>query len=204
MDVISKLAAENYGYPKVENSWSVNEKLWASGDILFFVDGTWFYQGNGHKYAEKFGWGYDDVFFVPAPRDPKADAYYQEMKVDPIMFVAGSDNVDSYKAWIQCNLIASRDPEVMAAAREKLMRDEKWTAEQRDFIEELESGTVLTGVYDFRNGISTACANSDGSSPTDKLINDPYNSTDNTYANLRSEFEGEINTAIDELNASVS
>ena len=204
MEVISKLAAQNYGYPKVENGWSVNEKMWCNGDILFFVDGTWFYQGNGHKYAEKFGWGYDDVFFVPAPKDPKADAYYQEMKVDPIMFVAGSTNVDSYKAWIQCNLIASKDPEVNAAAREKLMRDEKWTAEQRDFIEELESGTVLTGVYDFRNGISTACANSDGSSPTDKLINDPYNSTDNTYAGLRSEFEGEIGAAIDELNASVS
>ena len=203
MDLVSKLCAENYGYPKVENNWSLNEKLWTSGDILFFVDGKWWFQGNGHKYVKKFGWDTDDVFFVPAPRDPKADAYYQEMKVDPFMYVAGSTNEDSYKAWIKCNLIASKDPDIQAAAREKLKRDEEWTDEMLDFIDELESGKNLVGVYDFKNGISTACANSDGSSPTDRIINEPYNSVDNTYAGLRAENEGEIKVAIDELNASV-
>lgn len=204
MDVVSKLCAEGYGYPKVENNWSLNEKLWTSGDILFFVDGKWWFQGNGHKYVKKFNWDQDDVFFVPAPRDPKADAYYQEMKTDPFMLVAGSDNLDSYKAWIMCNLIASKDPDIKAAAREKLKRDEEWTDEMLDFIDELEHSKDLKGVYDFKNGISTACANSDGSSPTDKIINEPYNSVDNTYAGLRAENEGEIKAAIDELNASVA
>jgi len=204
MDVVSKLCAEGYGYPKVENNWSLNEKLWTAGDILFFVDGKWWFQGNGHKYVKKFGWDQDDVFFVPCPRDPKSDKYYLEMKTDPFMLVSGSDNFDSYKAWIKCNLIASKDPDIQAAAREKIKRDEEWTDEMLDFIDYIEKGNHFSGVYDFKNGISTACANSDGSSPTDKIINEPYNSVDNTYAGLRAENEGEIKAAIDELNSSVS
>ena len=35
------------------------------------------------------------------------------------------------------------------------------------------------------------------------IINEPYNSVDNTYTGLRAENEGEIKAAIDELNASV-
>ncbi|MBQ9384658.1 MAG: carbohydrate ABC transporter substrate-binding protein, CUT1 family [Ruminiclostridium sp.] len=203
MDVVSKLCAEGYGYPKVENGWQLNEKLWTAGNILFFVDGKWWYQGNGHKYVEKLGWDTDDLFFVPAPRDPLADNYYIEKKVDPFMLVSGSDNLDGYKAWIKCNLIVSKDEEVQAAAREKIKNDEKWTDDQLDFIKELEDGDAVVGIYDFKNGISTACANSDGSSPTDKIINEPYNSVDNTYTGLRAENEGEIKAAIDELNASI-
>ena len=203
MEVVSKLASENYGYPKAENGWSLNYDLWASGGILFMVDGEWAYQSPIGEYAAKNKWADDEIFFVPAPRDPQADAYYQEMKTDPFMLCAGSDNLDSYKAWIKCNLIASKDPEIKEAAREKYKRDYNWKYEQLDFLDELKHG-ALEGVYDFKNGISTSCANSDGSSPSDKIINDPYNSVDNSFTALRAENEGEINMAIDELNASVS
>ena len=204
MEFISKLAQQNYRYPLEENNWSVNEKAWANGDTLFFVDGTWFYEGNGQKYMRSFEWGEDDIFMVPAPRDDAADAYYQEMKVDPVMFVAGSTNVDGFKAWTNCVLAAAKDPNALAAQREKNKRDKYWTDEQLDYIDELKNG-ALTAVFDFRNGISTSCADTtSGNAPTDLVLVSPYRTTDESYTQLRAQYEGEINAAIDELNSTVS
>ena len=141
---------------------------------------------------------------VPAPRDDSADAYYQEMKVDPIMFVAGSQNVDGFKAWTNCVLAAAKDPDAIAAQREKNKRDKYWTDEQLDFIDELK-GSALTAVFDFRNGISTSCADTtSGNAPTDLVLVSPYRTTDESYTQLRAQYEGEINAAIDELNSSVA
>lgn len=205
MNVVSTLASENYRYDKSANSWSVNPKAWGNGDILFFVDGTWFYEETAQKYMRKFEWDEDDVFFVPAPKDPSADAYYHEMKVDPYMFVAGSTNVDGFKAWTNCVLAASKDPDAKAAQREKNKRDKYWNDEQLDFLDELTVGGALKPVFDFRNGISTACADTtSGQAPTDRIIAEPMNAAENSFTQLRSELEGEINAAINELNASVS
>ncbi|MBO6230875.1 MAG: carbohydrate ABC transporter substrate-binding protein, CUT1 family [Ruminiclostridium sp.] len=203
MDVVSKFASQGYGYPKAENGWSLNYDWWASGNILFMVDGEWAYQNPIGGYAESNHWDEDEIFFVPAPRDPEADEYYQLFKTDPFMFCAGSDNVDGYKAWIKCNLIASKDPDIKAAAREKYKRDYNWTYEQLDFLDQLKHGD-LKGVYDFRKGISTECFVDDGTSPVDKIINEPYNSYDSVYYNLVAENEGAINTAIDKMNSSLS
>ena len=206
MALISKLAEENYRYDKGSlNSWAPNIKEWGAGNILFMVDGTWFYEETAQKYMRKFEWGEDDIFFVPAPRDPNSDKYYQEMKVDPYMLVSGSSNIDTYKAWINCVLAASKDADAKAAQREKNKRDKYWTDEQLDYLDELTIGGALTAVFDFRNGISTSCADTtSGNAPTDIVINHPYNAPENSYTQLRSEHEGEVNAAIEELNSSVA
>ncbi len=203
MSFLETLMRENYRYPISENSWQPNEAFWTNGNTLFFVDGTWFYEEKGQKYMRRYEWGEDDIFMVPAPRDPSSDSYYQEMKVDPVMFVAGSDNVDGFKAWTACVLAASKDEGAIAAQREKNKRDKYWTDQQLDFIDELK--TDLDAIFDFRNGISTECADTtSGQAPTDRLIVEPYQAGEVSYVQLRAELEGEINIAIDTLNDSVA
>ena len=204
-NVISTLCAQNYRYPLVENGWSVNEKAWVNGDTLFFDDGFWFYQGNGHKYCEKMGWDYDEVFFVPCPKDPQADKFYHSYKVFGYALCAGSTNYDSYKALCQCLVLSLQDDKVKEASRSQLMENEKWTETQMAFREQLYSvtDTPLTPCFDFRTGIDNDNAKSDGTAPIDKIVKEPYNDTANTFTAARAEYGGVIQASIDELNAAL-
>ena len=201
MEFISKLAHQDYRYPIEQNDNSVNTMAWANGDILFFVDGTWFYEETAQKYMRKLELDEDDIFFVPAPKAPSADAYYHEMRVNPYMFVAGSYNVEGFKAWTNCVLAASKDPDVKAAQREKSKRDYYWTDEQLDFLDELTVGGALTPVFDFSYGISYSYADTDsGDSPVQILVTQPYISSNYSYEQLRTQYEEEINIVINEIN----
>ncbi len=205
MALAETLCTENYRYPRHElNGWGVNEPAWGNGDTLFFVDGTWFYEGTAQKYMRRYEWAEDDIFCVPAPRDPSSDTYYQAMKQDAIMWVAGSTNKEGYAAWIECNLAATKDESVAAAQREKQKRDYYWTDELLDWIDQIE--VDMTAIWDFKNGISTEAANTDSmeASPIESMLKIPYVTGTQSYTQLRSEKEGEINLAIDELNNSVS
>ena len=209
MEVVAKFAhdAQGYGYPKNEAGWTLSYDKWAAGNILFMVDGQWVYDSNGDIDNVSKGATWDkaeDVMFVPAPRDPEADQYYQFFKTDPFMLCVGAENVEGYKAWIKCNLIASKDPDILAASREKYKRDHSWTDEQLDLLDDLKTGGAVKGIYDFRKGISVECWVDDGTSPVDKIVNEPYNNKDSVFNVLLEENEGAINTAIDLLNASVS
>ena len=205
MALAETLCSENYRYPRHElNNWSINYVAWANGDTLFMDEGTYFWEERGYKYAKKFEWDEGDVFFVPAPRDPSSDTYYQSMKQDAIMWCAGSTNKAGYQAWIASNLAATKDADVVAAAREKSKRDYNWTDEMLDFLEELERDMVA--VWDFKNGISTAAADTSAmeNSPVESLLKIPYVTGEKSYTQLRSEKQGEVDTAIAEMNASVA
>ena len=199
------LCTENYRYPRHElNGWGINEKAWANGDTLFFAQGTYFWEEKGYKYAKKFEWEEGDVFFVPVPRDPSSDTYYQSMKQDSFMLCSGSQNVEGFSAWVECVLASTKDADVAKAAREQKKADYNWTDEMLDFVEELERD--LVAVWDFKNGISTAAADTSAmeNSPVESLLKIPYVTGEKSYTQLRTEKQGEIDTAIAELNASVA
>ncbi len=201
MQFIEKLASEDYRYPWDLNGYSTNQRAWFNGDTLFFLEGTWGFESDSWiKTRERFGWEADELQFVPYPRDPNADTYYQAMKQDAYMLCSGAQNVDGFAAWTNCVLQASKDESVVAAQREKSKRDFGWTDEHLDLIQELK--TSMASVWDFKNGVSVTCA-ADGmdDSPTRAVLCRPYTFADETYTQLRAENENIINTQIDEANA---
>lgn len=201
MNFVETLAKQDYRYPWDLNGYSTNFRAWMNGDTLFYADGYWCYQeATMQKAIAKYGWADDDVFFVPFPRDPSADGYYQLMKQDAYMLVSGSKNLDGYKAWVNCVIQTAKDEDVAAQAREKNMRDYNWTEEQLDFLDELKE--TMIPVWDFKYGVSVECAK-DGmdDSPTRLISARPYTSSDNTYVQLRAENESKINSDIDAANA---
>ena len=201
MTFIEKLADEDYRYPWDLNGYSTNQKAFFMGDTLFFLEGTWAYESEAWiKTKTRYGWDDSELFFVPYPRDPNADTYYQAMKQDAYMLVSGAPNPDGFAAWTECVLAASKDEAVVAAQREKSKRDFAWTDEHLDLIQELK--TSMTSVWDFKNGVSVTCA-ADGmdDSPTRAVLCRPYTFAEESYTQLRAEWENIINTQIDEANA---
>ncbi len=239
-NVVAKIFEQGYYHEGIVDG-SISEDDWCNGNTLFWGDGTWFYQGNGHKYCEKYRWtwdepdfeievnkkdengktvkdadgntvkekvwvDYDDVFFVPTPKDPNADKYYHDYKVFGYAFCSSSTNTDGFKAWTQCNIACLYDEAVQAAAKAQLMENEKWTDKQVEFRMQLYSvkDTPLTPSFDFRKGIGGDSANNDGTSPTDWIVFAPTRSESNTFTVARAEYNGAINKYIEEINASVS
>ncbi len=204
MNFVETLAKQDYRYPWDLNGYSTNFRAWMNGDTLFYADGYWVYQeATMQKAIAKYGWADDDVFFVPFPRDPSADGNYQLMKQDAYMLVSGAKNIDGYKAWVNCVMQTSKDPDVAAQSREKQIRDYNWTEEQLDFIDEIKE--TVTPVWDFKYGVSVECAK-DGmdDSPTRLISAKPYTSADQTYVQLRAENESKINSDIEAANAKIS
>lgn len=201
MQFIEKLADEDYRYPWDLNGYSTNQRAWFNGDTLFFLEGTWGFESDSWiKTRERFGWDASELQFVPYPRDPNADTYYQAMKQDAYMLCSGAQNVDGFAAWTNCVLQASKDESVVAAQREKSKNDFGWTDEHLDLIQELK--TSMVSVWDFKNGVSVTCA-ADGmdDSPTRAVLCRPYTFADESYTQLRGEWENIINQQIDEANA---
>ncbi len=201
MAFIETLATEDYRYPWDLNGYSTNQRAWFNGDTLFFLEGTWAFESDAWiRYRERFEWEPDELFFVPYPRDPSADQYYQAMKQDAYMLCAGAKNVDGFAAWTNCVLIASKDESVVATQREKSKRDFGWTDEHLDFLQEIK--TSMVPVWDFKNGVSVTCA-ADGmdDSPTRAVLCRPYTFAGETYTQLRAERETMIEAQIDEANA---
>ncbi len=201
MQFIEKLATEDYRYPWDLNGYSTNQRAWFQGDTLFFLDGTWAYESESWiKTKQRFGWSDEELQFVPYPRDPNADAYYQAMKQDAYMLCSGAQNTDGFIAWTNCVLASSKDESVAAAQREKRKNDFAWTDAHLDLLDELK--TSMVSVWDFKNGVSVPCA-ADGmdDSPTRAVLCRPYTFAGETYAQLRAEWENIIDTQIAEANA---
>lgn len=204
MAFIETLATEDYRYPWDLNGYSTNQRAWFNGDTLFFLDGTWAFESDSWiKYRERYEWDDDELWFVPYPRDPDADGYYQAMKQDAYMLCAGAQNVDGFTAWTNCVLIASKDESVVATQREKSKRDYGWTDEHLDFLQELK--TTMIPVWDFKNGVSVTCA-ADGmdDSPTRAVLCRPYTFAGETYTQVRAEWENIIDAQVNEANAKLS
>lgn len=195
---------EQLRYPRdIDNNWSPSYPEWANGNTLFFEDGTWRYEETWRLYKKKQKWDDDEINFVPFPQMDGSDKYYQSMKQDSIMLVAGSKNIDGYKAWIYANLVASNDPEIQKAGREQSKAEYDWTDTLLDRLDTMKDPTTFTGVFDFKNGIGQDIASTDNQdNPVEQLTKGPY-MTGESYTSFREQYQGQIDARLAELNKTV-
>lgn len=195
---------EQLRYPRdIDNNWSPSYPEWLNGNTLFFEDGTWRYEETWRLYKKKQKWDDDEINFVPFPQMDGSDKYYQSMKQDSIMLVAGSKNIDGYKAWIYANLVASNDPEIQKAGREQSKAEYDWTDTLLDRLDTMKDPTAFTGVFDFKNGIGQDIASTDNQdNPVEQLTKGPY-MTGESYTSFREQYQGQIDARLAELNKTV-
>ena len=206
--VIRTLCEQNYRYPLVENGWSVNDKAWLAGDTLFMTQGDWWWQGDLYKYMKKVGIENDDVFFVPGPKNPNAEGHPCNYDVFGYALCAGSTNLDSYRAWNKCLMLAKTDEATIAAGRAQAFENYNWTDEAYDLlwnVFENPSATTLTPIFDFSYGAGTdGIHGTSGDTPMDHIMKAPINDmSEPSFEQAREEYANVINTNIDEMNASL-
>lgn len=206
MDLLIKFddTKQGWRYPRETiNGWQINLSEWRNGNTLFFADGTFQYESMLYKFAQKDQWDEDEIGLVPFPQMDGADAYYQSMKQDSIMLVSGSKNVDGYKAWIYANLVAVKDPDIKAAAREQSKNEFHWTDDLLDRLDTFKDPDTFVAVFDFKNGIGQDLGNtSSQDTPVETLTKYPYMNGE-TYTSVRAASQGVIEDRIKEMNASV-
>jgi multiple sugar transport system substrate-binding protein len=199
MGLLENLARHDLRYPyHTENDNELDRERWRSGDILFWVDGTWEFQQYMKHRILNDNWSHAEIAVVPFPRDPQSDTYYQRGKQDAMMLVKGAQNIDGYKAWIQSSVIAAQDAEMNRLGREKMMRDHEYTEHLLDTLEKIRE---LTPVWDFKNGIGTDIADATIDSFVENLTKPVIIQGEKTYAQVRDENRGPIDARIIQMNA---
>lgn len=211
INYIETLCNEDLRYPRHElNDYEVNFAGWASDQILFFCVGTWGYEETLQTYRRRYKWADDEIKVVPFPKDPKADKYYIQMKIDPEMWVKGSKNPEGVQAWLDCKVTSSVDKTLHDASNAKMIKNPKqnYTKEIIDFLDTLYGyygDCPVTPIVDFCTGlgpsVSTDSEGKDsGQAPVKALTSEVYLQGE-SFTQLRETNKPPIETRINEINA---
>lgn len=203
--LITTLQQENLRYPRHElNDWQYNPAAWGKDQILFFADGTWRYEDDLQVFGKKYKWPAGDIKVVPFPKDPNADKYYVQIKVDVPMWVKGSKNKEGVQAWLDCCVTASRDKTMHEASNQKMIKNPKqnYTQEILDFLDMLygyEGESPLTPIVDFKTGLGPVVNDGTMEAPINAVLSTVY-LTGGSFVQLREENESRIQAALDDIN----
>lgn len=207
--LLATLQKENLRYPRNElNEWQINPAAWADDQILFICEGTWRYEEDLQMFKKKYKWADDEIKVVPFPKDPKADKYYVQIKVDIPMFVKGSKNKEGVQAWLDCCVTVSKDETLAEVSKKKMIKNPKqgWTEELLDFLNPLyarDGTSPVTPIVEFKKGLGPSVFDGNAMEcPVTTLTGSVYLLGD-SYVQLRGENEGMINKAIEAINAKI-
>lgn len=205
--IIETLQKENLRYPRHElNEWQQNPTAWASDQTLFFCEGVWRYEEDLQNFKRRFKWADDEIRVVPYPKDPKADKYYVQIKVDVPMWVKGSTNAAGVQAWLDCCITCAQDKTLHEASNAKMIKNPKqgYTQEILDFLDYLygyNGDSPLTPIADFRTGLGpNAVGQGNTEDPVNACLSIPYLTGEDSFVTLRDANEGIILQAIKDIN----
>lgn len=207
--IITTLQKENLRYPRNElNDWQQNPSAWAKDSTLFFCEGTWRYEDTLQKFKKQQKWADDEIKVVPFPKDPSADKYYVQVKVDVPMWVVGSKNKEGVQAWLDICVTTSKDQTLKEASQDKMIRNpaQNWTRELLDFLDPLTSlgdDNPLTPIVEFKTGLGPNVYDGNGDCAVGCLADLPY-FTGDSFVQLREENESMILMAIEDINKKIS
>lgn len=207
--IITTLQKENLRYPRNElYSWNTNPAEWSKDTVLFFCEGTWRYEETLQKFKRQQKWADDEIRVVPFPKDPSADKYYVQIKVDVPMWVVGSKNQEGVQAWLDISVTTSKDQTLKEASQDKSIRNpaQNWTRELIDFLDPLTSlgdDNPLTPIVEFKTGLGPNVYDGNGDCAVVSMVTLPY-FTGDSFVQLREENESMVLMAMEDINKKIS
>ncbi len=135
--------------------WESKPNYIGEGKLLFYPVGLYELYSNPEEWKEKYG---EDVFFVPMPRDPKADKYYVSAKMEAYSIVSGASNPEGVAKYLDCKRYVLMNDEARAAADTMYTENYGWTQEMVDMKESLQKLADKNPVLDISRGVSADCA----------------------------------------------
>lgn len=138
-----------------EGMWSNETPPLKNGQTAFLGVGQWKIT-DYCKQTMKYG---DEFFFVPFPRDPKADDYYYGSSNFGYMVPKGAKNVEGAAVFINVMRKCNTDPELLKVVKESIMNDKKYSEEQYDFLHSFEDVTKFNMVVESCGGFDEETSN---------------------------------------------
>ena len=174
--------------------WESKPQYIAEGKLLFYPSGLYELYMTKDKWVEKFG---DDVFFVPMPKDPKADKHYIPVGMESYAFISGGQNPEGVAKYLDCKRFCCINDDARSIADSIFVDDYGWTQEMVDMREEMNRLANAAPIFDVSKGVSADCGELLNNSLRNAARGKPWNET---FA----EIEGTVNGYIEDVNNSAS
>jgi ABC-type glycerol-3-phosphate transport system substrate-binding protein len=188
-------------YQKGYIAFSVGDYGWTSrpqyigeGKLLFYPVGLYEFYKTKDQWTETYG---EDVFFVPMPKDPKADAYYTPVGMEAYAFVKGGQNPEGVAKYLDCKRFCITNDDAREVANSIFIDDYGWTQEMVDMMNEVNKLGNEHPIFDLSKGVSEDCGEILDTSLRLTSRGTPWNET-------FEEINAVVNGYIDDANKSAS
>lgn len=141
---------------KADFSWAEQPQFIGEGKELFYPGGLYNLYTTPEQWKSTFG---ENVFFVPMPKDPEADAYYVPAGLDGYVMVRGGHNPEGVAKFAECKRATLMNEKTLEISNEQLFTEYDWTQEMYDMKFELDRLASEHPVFDFYTGVSTDLTN---------------------------------------------
>lgn len=145
------LNKSGYVLDKSQFSWNEQPAFLGEGKELFYPCGAWALYKEKEQWGATFG---ENVFFVPMPKDPEADAYYVPAGLDGYMLCRGAQNPEGVAAFAACKRFAIINEKLADIGSGQLLEVYGWTQEMVDMLDECHKLAEENPVYDFYTGVT--------------------------------------------------
>lgn len=150
-----------------------------------------------------------DIFFVPFPRDPEADRYYQRLNTFAYLVPNGAPNPAASCIFINCIRLSKTDPTLMESTKKSIIKQKKYTDEQYEmwnYFQTVSNFDPADLVLDYAYNLDTATCEE----VIQKLCDDvPFvdsvddNGVAQTWTSMRESLSSRIDYSLSEINASL-
>lgn len=170
--------------------WESHPEYVGEGKVLFYPVGLYELYTSPDTWKSIYG---EDAFFVPMPKDPKADDYYIPVGMDSYVFVKGGSNPEGVAKFLDCKRFAILDENTKKVADQQFLDDFGWSADMVEMQHSMQELADANPIYDVSIGVSADCAEILDDQLRAASRGTPWNETyDTIYSTIK--------TYIDEIN----
>lgn len=162
-------------------NWQPQIQYIGEGKELFYIGGLYEIEQSPDIWTKNFG-SAEDVFFVPVPKDEKADKYYYNAEIDCYNLCKGAGNPEGVARLMECVIASYYDENAQQISNEKHKSDYGWSDEMLEMKAEVKRITTENPVRDIYGGLPSETSNVISDAINQPLQgNDWYSVRDSVY-----------------------
>jgi hypothetical protein len=175
------------------SGWNVFPQHIGEGSLLFYPVGLYELYYKPEQWKATYG---EDAFFVPMPKDPKADAQYIPVGMEAYAFVNGGQNPEGVAKFLDCKRFVLINKEARSIADSTFIDDYGWTQEMLDMKDEMDRIAEEDPVFDLSKGVSKDCGELLDTELRKTTRGVPWNETYESIAPVVEKYIEDINNSI--------
>lgn len=131
--------------------WAEKPSFIGEGKELFYPCGLWAVYKPAEEWQKTLG---KDAFFVPMPKDPKADNYYIPTTVEGYMMVSGGKNPEGVAKFAECKRAVLLNEGLKNIGDDMMIKTYGWTPEMVEMRDKMTEMATEHPMFDFYTGVS--------------------------------------------------